>query len=66
MGFWEVVLILIVALLVVGPHKLPEIAKELGKGVRWIKKNYTDFKVAISKDLTESDTNNPSWNKKKD
>lgn len=66
MGFWEVVLILIIVLLVVGPDKLPKIAREMGKGVRWIKKNYTDFKVAITKDISESDTSNSSWNKKKD
>ena len=66
MGFWEVVLVLIIGFLVVGPQKLPEIARELAKGVRWLKKSYTDFKVAITKDIAESDTSNPSWNKKKD
>jgi Tat protein translocase TatB subunit len=64
MGFGEVVLILIVALFVFGPHKLPEIARELGKGARWLKKSYTDFKVAITQDITENGANKSSWNKK--
>jgi Tat protein translocase TatB subunit len=70
MGFWEVLLILIIAFLVVGPQKVPEIARAIGKGSRWLKKSYTDFKVAITKDITENttenNTNSSSWNKKKD
>ena len=70
MGFWEVLLILIVAFIVVGPQKIPEIARTMGKGARWLKKSYTDFKVSITKDITENITENntsdSSWNKKKD
>lgn len=40
-GWTEILVILVVALLVLGPTKLPEIAKGLGKGIR-------DFKKAIS------------------
>jgi Sec-independent protein secretion pathway components len=67
MGFWEVLLILIIAFLVVGPKKVPEIARTMGKGARWLKKSYTDFKVALAKDfdVTEDSTNNSMWNKKK-
>jgi len=65
MGFWEVLLILIVAFIVVGPQKIPEIARTMGKGARWLKKSYTDFNVAITKDFTENNTSDSSWNKKK-
>ena len=34
MGTWEVMLILGLALIFIGPNKLPELAKTLGKGVR--------------------------------
>lgn len=34
LGTWEIMLILVVALIFLGPNKLPEIAKSLGKGVR--------------------------------
>jgi Tat protein translocase TatB subunit len=66
MGLWEVLLILVIAFLVIGPQKIPEIARAMGKGARWLKRSYTDFKVAITKDITENNTSNSSWNKKKD
>ena len=34
LGFGEVVLILLIALIFIGPKKLPELAKGLGKGIR--------------------------------
>ncbi len=37
-GPWELILILLVALIVVGPGKLPEVAKGLGKATREFKK----------------------------
>ena len=37
-GLQELILILVVALLVFGPQKLPEIGKALGKGLREFKK----------------------------
>ena len=40
-GPWELVLILLIALIVVGPGKLPEVAKSLGKGIREFKKATT-------------------------
>lgn len=40
-GWTEVLIILVVALLVLGPTKLPEIAKALGKGIR-------EFRHALS------------------
>ena len=40
-GAWEVLIILLIALIVVGPGKLPEVAKGLGKAVN-------DFKKASS------------------
>jgi sec-independent protein translocase protein TatB len=37
-GFGELVLILVVAVVVVGPKKLPDLAKTMGKGLREFKK----------------------------
>ena len=65
MGFWEIFLILVIALIVISPQKLPEIAKEMGKGIRWLKKSYVEFKVALTKDINENDTTGSLWNKKK-
>ena len=38
LGTWELVLVLVVAVLFLGPDKLPELAKTLGKSVRSIQK----------------------------
>ncbi len=44
LGPWEVGLILIVALIVVGPGKLPEVAKAIGKGMNEFKKVTAGYK----------------------
>lgn len=43
-GPWEIVVILLIALIVVGPGKLPEVAKSLGKGVNEFRRATTGLK----------------------
>lgn len=45
-GPWEIAIFLIVALLIFGPKRLPEMGRSLGKGMR-------DFKKAVSHDDVE-------------
>ena len=47
-GLPEVLVVLVIALLVLGPKRLPEMARNLGKGVR-------EFKHAISMDSHDDD-----------
>ena len=42
-GMPELIVILVIALIVIGPNKLPEIAKSLGKGLNEFKKAADDF-----------------------
>lgn len=42
-GFSELILILLVAFVIVGPRDLPRVARALGRGVRWIKAFIKDF-----------------------
>jgi sec-independent protein translocase protein TatA len=44
LGFSEMLIIFIVALLVFGPKKLPELGKSLGKGIREFKKATDELK----------------------
>jgi len=53
LGMPELILILVVALIVMGPKKLPEMAKSLGKGLREFRKAADDLKDSIEKDLRE-------------
>ncbi len=43
-GFNEVLIILILALIIIGPKKLPDIAKALGKGYREFRKAFDEVK----------------------
>ncbi|MFA4917801.1 MAG: Sec-independent protein translocase protein TatB [Thermodesulfovibrionales bacterium] len=53
-GMPEMIMIFIVALLVVGPKKLPEIAKALGKGLGELKKSFQDVKDTVQEEFEES------------
>lgn len=46
-GMPEMIVILVIALVVIGPQKLPEIAKSLGKGLAEFKKAADDFRQGI-------------------
>lgn len=51
-GWHELVLILAVALIFIGPKKLPDLAKSLGRALAEFKKATNDFKESISMDST--------------
>ena len=49
-GMPEMIIILVIALIVIGPHKLPELAKSLGKGLAEFKKASDDFQRNIQEE----------------
>ncbi len=53
-GFQELIIIAIIALLIVGPKKLPDLAKTLGKGFRDFK-NTTEGVTEDLKDALKED-----------
>lgn len=55
LSFGEIVIIAIVALLLLGPDKLPEAAKTLGKGLREIRKATDDLKDQVEKEINLSE-----------
>ena len=54
-GMPEMLLILAIALIVIGPKKLPDLAKSLGRAMREFKKATSEFKdtMQIDNELTE-------------
>ena len=52
LSFGEIVIIAVIALLLLGPDKLPEAAKTLGKGLREIRKATDDLKDQVEKELS--------------
>jgi sec-independent protein translocase protein TatA len=62
MGFGEVLLIIIVALIIFGPGKIPEIARTIGRITRSLRKATTDFTTSLTKevDTVEKDQSSSS------
>jgi Tat protein translocase TatB subunit len=52
-GIGELVVIFVVALVVVGPKKLPEVARTIGKGIADIKKSFDDVKGQVQTEFKE-------------
>lgn len=52
LGFGELLLIFLIALIFIGPKKLPELAKGLGKGIR----EFQNAAKGFSDQLQETDT----------
>jgi Tat protein translocase TatB subunit len=55
LGMPEILLILAIALIVIGPKKLPELAKTLGRAMGEFKRSAQDFKRSIDMETTLHD-----------
>ena len=55
MGPWELAIILVAALVIVGPEKLPEFARMVGRAMRDLKKYASDVRSEFEKDLPVSE-----------
>lgn len=54
-GMPEMIVILVIALIVIGPQKLPEIAKSLGKGLAEFKRATEDFRQGVAEEASKDD-----------
>lgn len=54
-GMPELIVILVIALIVIGPQKLPEIARSLGKGLAEFKRATEDMKRSIDEESMGSE-----------
>jgi Tat protein translocase TatB subunit len=59
-GPWEVFLIFVVIIIVLGPHRLPEIVRTIGNAFRAIRKAGSDLSLGITRELEESKKQPPS------
>ncbi len=58
MGMWEILIILALALIVIGPQKLPDLAKSLGRAMREFKKATNEFKDSLDIDSSLNEIKN--------
>lgn len=62
LGIWEILVIFILALLLFGPRKLPEIGRAIGKGLGEFRKASNDLKRAFNAETAlEEDEARPSF-----
>lgn len=54
-GMPEMIVILVIALIVIGPQKLPELAKSLGKGLAEFKRATEDFRQSVDEEAKASE-----------
>lgn len=54
-GMPELIIILVIALIVIGPNKLPELARSLGKGLAEFKKASDDFQRNIQEEARKAE-----------
>jgi TatA/E family protein of Tat protein translocase len=59
-GMPELIVIFIVALLVFGPKKLPDLGRALGRGLAEFKRASEDLKAGLSADLQFDEEEKPS------
>ncbi|EHA6125193.1 Sec-independent protein translocase subunit TatB [Campylobacter jejuni] len=55
MSFGEIIVILVVAILVLGPNKLPEAIVQIAKILKAVKRNIDDAKSSIEKEIRIND-----------
>lgn len=59
LGFGEIIVILLVALLVFGPRKLPEVGRTVGKSLREFRRATSNLKAEFEEDLDLEPTRTP-------
>lgn len=48
LSMWELIVIALVVILVVGPKRLPDVAKSIGKGYGEFKRSFNDLKQSVN------------------
>ena len=54
-GFPELIVIFVVALLVFGPKRLPELGRSLGRGISEFRRASTDLKTSIEREIESAE-----------
>lgn len=63
LGLPEVIVILVIALIVFGPKKLPELGKNLGKGLKGLKSGLEEATDEFKAEVSDTEANKESEEK---
>lgn len=55
-GIPELIVVLVIALVIFGPKKIPEIANALGKSINEFKRGSREIEASVRKELESGDT----------
>jgi TatA/E family protein of Tat protein translocase len=58
LGFPEMVFIFVLALIIFGPKKLPEIGRQIGRALNEFKRASNEFKAQIESEINQLDVDN--------
>ena len=58
MGFSETIFLFLLALLIFGPKKLPEIARQVGKALNEFKRASNEFKAQLQSEISQLELEN--------
>ena len=58
LGSWELIIILVMGLIFIGPSKLPEAARKLGKGMREVRRAMAGLENEVERAMHEVDLEN--------
>jgi sec-independent protein translocase protein TatB len=59
MSFMEIAIILVLALVLLGPDELPKVAKAVGKGLRELRRTTDDLKSTFEQEMVKLDEDRP-------
>ena len=65
-GMPELIIIFVIALIVIGPNKLPDLARSLGKGLAEFKKASEDFQRSIHDETRKEEARKEDERRKKE
>ena len=62
-GMTELIIIFVIALIIFGPRKLPELGRSLGKSIGEFKRASNDLRNTLEEEIRVEDTRTPESNK---
>lgn len=60
LSVWEILVVMLVALVIFGPKRLPELGKALGRGLAEFRKASNDLRTAIESEQPDSPPDQPA------